>query len=328
MIKIAVIGLGYMGQGHVRVLSSLSEVDIVAVCDKDFQKTEKISKQYRVKPYRNFKKLLKEEELDAISICLPTSLHFIVASNAAKKGIALFIEKPICSNSKEAKKLIELARFKKTPIMVGHIERFNPVVNEIKQRIKLGELGRILQIHTQRFSPPPARAFDVSAVVDLATHDIDIIQYLLDQKPVRIYAETDNKAHRKEDLMAAILRFKNGVIGLVEVSWLHPTKIRRLTVLGENGMYVADYITQELFFYRQNENLFRKNNISPTTPITQADIVKIAFQAKEPLEIELESFIQELLSGAKMSVTAEDGLVALTLAEKMINSGTFHKVLK
>ena len=93
-------------------------------------------------------------------------------------------------------------------------------------------------------------------------------------------------------------------------------------------MYVADYITQELFFYRQNENLFRKNNISPTTPITQADIVKIAFQAKEPLEIELESFIQELLSGAKMSVTAEDGLVALTLAEKMINSGTFHKVLK
>ncbi len=327
MIKIAVIGLGYMGQGHVRVLSSLSKVDIVAVCDKDFQKTQKISKQYRVKPYRDFKKLLKEEELDAISISLPTSLHFMVASKAAKKGIALFIEKPICSKIPQAKELIKIAKSQKVPIMVGHIERFNPVVNEIKQRIKSQELGKILQIHTQRFSPPPARALDVSAVIDLATHDIDIIQYILDQKPVRIYAETDNKAHRKEDLMAAILRFKNGVIGLVEVSWLHPTKIRRLTVLGENGMYVADYITQELFFYRQTNKL-PKNPTSYAAIQTGADVVKIAFEAKEPLEIELEAFIDALKRKSKMPITGEDGLKAIEMAQKMMRSGTTHKVLR
>lgn len=327
MIRLAIIGLGYMGQGHTRVLSVLPEVNVVAVCDKDSQKTGKISKQYKVKPYQNFLELLRKEELDAISICLPTSLHFKAASNAVKKGIALFIEKPICSKIEEAKDLIKIAKYQKVPIMVGHIERFNPVVNEIKQRIKSQELGKVLQIHTQRFSPPPARAFDVSAVVDLATHDIDIIQYILDQEPIRIYAETDNKAHKKEDLMTAILRFKNGVIGLVEVSWLHPTKTRKISVLGENGMYVADYLTQELYFYKQNNKYFKNQPFQPASA-TWADVVKIAFESREPLQIELEAFIGAILTKTPMPVTAQDGLKAIAMAQKMIKSGATHKVLR
>ena len=326
-IKIAILGAGYMGQNHTRILSTLGKVNVEAICDKDIQKAEKVAKQYKIKSYTSYQTLLQNEQLNAISICLPTSLHYESATVAIEKGINLFIEKPICSTEEEAKKLINRAHIKKVAVMVGHVERFNPVINEIKQRIKSGELGKIFQIHTQRFSPPPSRAHDVSAIIDLATHDIDVIQYLLDEKPIRVYAETDNRAHRREDLMSAMMRFKNGVIGLIEVSWLHPTKIRNIRVLGENGMYVADYITQELLFYRQNENLFN-NSLSQQLSITRSDVVKVAFQAKEPLQIELEAFIDALISGKKMPVTAQDGLLALEMAQKMLKSGQNHKIIK
>lgn len=325
-LKIAVLGVGYMGQNHTRVFSTIENVNLVAICDKDILKAQKVAKQYKLKHYSSYRSLLENEDLDAVSICLPTSLHLKAAILAIDKGLGLFIEKPICQTSEEAKKLIKLARIKKVAVMVGHVERFNPVVNEIKQRIKSGELGKVLKIHTQRFSPPTGRAYDVSAVIDLATHDIDIMQYLLDDKPARVFAETDSRAHKREDLMSALIRFKNGSIGLVEVSWLHPTKIRTLSVLGENGMYVANYLTQELLFYRQNENLFA-TNLSQLS-ITQADVVKVAFQAREPLQIELEAFASALISGTKMPVTSQDGLLALEMAQKMIKSGKTHKIKK
>lgn len=325
IFNVGILGAGYMGQNHARVISSLESVNFIAVCDSDFDKAEKISSQYKVKSYKSFHKLIEKESLDAVIICLPTSLHFKAAVSAIGKGIAVFIEKPICSTVKEAKSLIKKAR--KVPIMIGHVERFNPVVSEIKQRIRSGELGKVIKIHTQRFSPPTGRANDVSAIIDLATHDIDIIQYLLGNKQTRIYAETQSSYHNSEDLMSALIRFKDGAIGLVEVSWLHPIKIRSLTVIGEKGMYVANYLTQELFFYRQNKSLFR-NNFFPPTSQTRADVVKIAFEAKEPLRIELESFFEALRSKAQMPVTAEDGLLAIQMAENMALSGLVHKIIK
>lgn len=325
-IKIAVLGLGYMGQNHLRVISKSPEVKLVAICDIDLEKTKKLAKIYKVKAYKDYKKLIKNEDLDAIFICLPTSLHFKTASFAINKDIAVFIEKPISATTQQARKLIKAAGLKKTPIMIGHIERFNPVVNEIKQRIASGELGKIIHIHTQRFSPPPARAQDVSAIVDLATHDIDIIKYILGQDPIRIYSEAENKYHQKEDLMSALIRFTDGAIGLVEVSWLHPTKIRNLTVVGQNGMYVANYLTQELFFYKQNDNKLKTESLSPSS--TWADVIKIGFEAKEPLQIELEAFIKALKSKSKMPITPEEGLAALEMTSKMEKSSISHKVIR
>src|SRR3990172_2407089 len=160
LVKIAVLGAGYMGQNHARVFSSIEHVNLMAICDKDRQKVEKLAKQYKIKPYFDYQKLLQSENIGAVSICLPTSLHYHAAQEAIRMGVNLFIEKPITSKIEEAKKLIKLAKSRKVRIMVGHIERFNPVVNEIKQRVKSGELGKILQIHTQRFSPPTGRAQD------------------------------------------------------------------------------------------------------------------------------------------------------------------------
>ena len=326
MIKIAVVGLGYMGQNHVRVLSGLQNVSLIAVCDIDEAKTNKIAKQYKVKPYQDFKVMIQHEKLDAVFICLPTVSHFSSALFATKKKIAVFIEKPITSNIKQADQLIKASHQYKTPLMVGHIERFNPVVGEIKNRLKSKELGKIFKIHTRRFSPPSGRAEDVSAIIDLATHDIDIVKYLIDQPIERIYSETEAFNHKKEDIMSALLKFKNGVIGLMEVSWLHPSKIRKLSVLGERGTYEADYITQELLFYRQNKKM--STIYESPAQYNSADLIRIAFKSQEPLAIELQAFVNALIHKRKMPVTAEEGREALLIAEKISRSGLSHKIVK
>src|SRR3989344_2325110 len=255
MIRTAVLGLGYMGQNHTRILCGLENVSLIAVCDIDEAKTNKIAKQYKVRPYKDYRIMFQKEKLNAVFICLPTVFHFSSAIIAIKRKIAVFIEKPITVNLKQADQLIKASQLYKVPLMVGHIERFNPVVNEIKNRIKLKELGKIFKIHTRRFSPPTSRVSDVSAIIDLATHDIDIVKYLIDKPLERIFAETETIHHKKEDLMSALIRFKNGVMGVIEVSWLHPSKVRKLSVVGERGIYEADYLTQELFFYKQNKKM-------------------------------------------------------------------------
>ena len=326
-MKGAVIGLGYMGQNHARVLSQLEDVELVAVCDIDDSKSESLAKKYKVNGYSDYKKMFKNEMLDAVFICLPTTRHYQSAIFALNLKIPTFIEKPIAATITQAKKLVKISKTKKVPLMIGHIERFNPVVTEIKNRIKSGELGKIIHIHTQRFSPPPTRAQDVSAIVDLGTHDVDIVNFIAGEQPIRIFAETDTKYHKKEDLMSAILRYKSGIIGLIEVSWLHPTKIRNLTVLGENGMYIANYLTQELFFYKQNELIVKKTTI-PSPIQTWADVIKVAFEAKEPLQIEIRSFVTALKNKTEMPVTPAEGLAALVLIEKITKSGARCKIVK
>ncbi len=323
-INIAVVGLGYMGQNHSRVLSSLAGVNLCAVCDIQEEKAVKIAKQYKAKSYVKFKQLFENEHLDAITICLPTPLHFEAASLAISKKIVTFVEKPVCHTVRRAQELIVLSKLNHVPIMVGHVERFNPIISEIKSRLKSKELGKILKIHAQRFSPSAANDPDVSVSVDLATHDIDIFLYILGESPISIFSESMNKKHSKTDLITSTFRFKSGVVGQIEVSWLYPLKKRSLTILGEKGMYSADYLTQELLFYKQNEDMF-KGAISYLN--TKADVVKIAFQSQEPLQIELEAFVEATRNKTKMPIDLMAGLKALEIATFMDKSALLHRRL-
>jgi len=315
-----------MGQNHARVLSTFEEVELTSVADLDMEKAAKLARQYKLNAYKSYSELLKREKIDVAIIALPTALHYKCAKETIKRNIITFLEKPITINVEQAKDLINFASRNKVPVMVGHIERFNPVVQEIKKRLSFGELGKIFQIHTQRYSPSPDRIKDVSAVVDLATHDVDIISFLIEDVPLRIYAETMTMKHGKEDIMSATIKFTNGVVGLIEVSWLHPVKIRNLNILGENGMYRANYLTQELFFYKTNE--FSSKSAYNAGQFSNADVVKIAFESKEPLQIELEAFINALRTNSKMPVTAQEGLSALAMVEKFLESGRKHSIIK
>ena len=187
--------------------------------------------------------MFAEEELDLVSIVAPTSLHLPVTLAALRAGANVLVEKPIASTREEATTMIEAAADAGRMLTVGHIERFNPAIRELRRRLDAGELGRIFQISATRLGPFPARIRDVGVVVDLAPHDLDVMRYLVGSEPIRIYAEAERRIHTEhEDLFNGIMKFANGVVGILDINWLTATKRRTLTVTGERGFYVADYL--------------------------------------------------------------------------------------
>ena len=247
MTRIAVVGVGAMGRNHARVCKEIPGAELVGVADMDADLAEQISQLHGGQPYQDYRRMIEAERPDAVIIAVPTNAHFEVASDLLNAGCHVLIEKPIAATNKEARELVEMADRLGLILMVGHIERFNPAIIELKRRLEAGELGRTFQINARRLGPFPARIRDVGVVVDLATHDIDIMRYLTGSEVTRVYAEAKREVHTSnEDLFTGIMRFVDGTLGLLEINWLTPTKIRELFVTGERGMYRVDYLTQDL----------------------------------------------------------------------------------
>ena len=325
-LKIAVIGIGAMGKSHARIYSDMDKVELVAVCDKDETAVNEIAKKYNTKPFTEYKDI--DEGIDAVSVCVPTKLHRDVALFFINKGINVIVEKPIASNINEAKEIIEAAKEKNVKLMVGHVERFNPVIGEIKKRLDNDELGKIYSINTFSLSPFPHRVIDVGVTIDLAVHDIDIIMYLNKAKIKRVYAETGQRIHTShEDMLNALIKFENNTTGVINTNWLTPKKVRELYVTGEKGMFVAKYLTQELSFYK---NKFAEKNIDYSkgvTSVIEGDMVKIKVNTKEPLLAELEEFADCIIQDRKPLVSGEDGLEVLKIASKMLEAAKNNKVI-
>jgi predicted dehydrogenase len=209
-------------------------------------------------------------------------------------------------------------------LTVGHIERFNPAIRELRRRLEAGELGRIFQISATRLGPFPARIRDVGVVVDLAPHDLDIMRYLVGSEPVRIYAETEQRIHTDhEDLFNGTIKFANGVLGVLNINWVTPTKQRLLTVTGERGMYVADYITQDLVFFANPdapETWVNRDAAPSVTTVTEGEMTRRAVRREEPLAVELREFARAVRDGGPPPVDPHDAMVALLLARKMVDS--------
>lgn len=327
-LKVAVIGTGAMGKSHARVYSSMDNVDLIAVCDIDKEKAKNIAVDYKTNYYGDYKEMDSKEKIDAISICVPTKLHKEIAINVLKNKINVLIEKPIAATIAEAKEIIAEAKENNVKLMIGHIERFNPVVMELKKRIKTNELGKIYKVHCIRLSPFPQRIVDVGVIVDLAIHEIDILKYLIGSKIIRIYAETAQRIHSThEDLLIGTMRFENNILGVINANWLTPKKVREITITGEKGMFFANYLTQELYFY---ENEFTRNNFDYNggfMNVIEGKKRKIEIENREPLKNELESFIGCILENRQPPVTGEDGLDALNIAQKFLESSKDNEVV-
>ena len=325
-LKVGVIGAGAMGKSHARIYSDMDNLDLVSICDKDGRIAIETAKKYNAKPLTDYKEI--DADLDAVSICVPTKKHKDVALFFINKGINVLVEKPLADNTEEAKKIIEAAKENNVKLMAGHVERFNPVVAEVKKRLDNNELGKIYSISTFRFSPFPHRVIDVGVTTDLAVHDIDILMYLNKSKIERVYAETGQRIHAShEDMLNALVKFENNVTGIINTNWLTPKKVRELNVTGEKGMFVAKYLTQELFFYK---NEFAEKNFDYSKGITsviEGDMVKIKISNKEPLLAELEEFINCVIEDRKPMVTGEDGLKVLEIASKMLEAAKTNKVV-
>jgi UDP-N-acetylglucosamine 3-dehydrogenase len=330
MIRTAVIGVGSMGKNHARVYTELPDVQLVGVADADGEIAGAVGKRLGVKAYQDYQEMLAAEHPEAVSIAVPTALHMEVAMAAMQAGADILIEKPIAATVDEAKFLIEQASVSGRKLMVGHIARFNPAIQVLKQKLEAGALGRIFQIICRRVGPFPARIRDVGVVVDLAPHDLDIMRYLTGLEPLRVYAETEQRIHTQhEDLMSGLLRFPDGVTGTLEINWLTPTKVREVLVLGERGLFRVDDLTQDLYFY---ENEQANGTLWPALQnlkgVSEGSMIRFALQRYEPLKAELQGFLKAVQQDSPVPVSGADGLAALRLALALVESGHSHQVIE
>jgi UDP-N-acetylglucosamine 3-dehydrogenase len=329
-VATAVIGAGNMGRNHVRILSELDTVDLVGVADVSPENRSFVERKYKTKTYSDYQDMERENTIEAVVVAVPTKLHYDIVKFFLEKKIHVLVEKPITLDTDEAKELINLAKENNVILTVGHIERFNPAIIELKNKIQNGELGKIFKIGVQRNSPYPQRISDVGVVIDLAVHDIDIMRYLLNSEPVKLFAQvsyTVNSTH--EDDLSAILRFATGEVCTFNINWLTPRKIRKLAVTGEKGMYLVDYINQSLEFH-ENSSMVDGNSLSENSQfmISEGKAVQFFIKKQEPLLVELKHYIQSITEGTKPCVSAYDGLRALEVAHEILQSSSEDTIIK
>lgn len=322
MLKAAVIGVGSIGQNHARVYREMDGVQLVGVADTSAGTAAKIGNRLNVPHYTDVNKLLDEQNPDLVSVSVPTSLHYSVGMDMIGRGLNIMMEKPITSTLEQAEELCEAAKKKGLILAVGQIERFNPAVMELRRRVREGMVGKVYQIHTQRLSPYPSRIQDAGVVIDLASHDIDLMRYLTGDDITRVYGETLQSINSdREDMFNGLMRFRSGTIGVLNVNWMTPTKIRRLTVTGARGMFDCNLISQELFFYENETGPSQWDALSVLRGVSEGNVLGIKLQRHEPLAAELNDFMAAVRDSRQPTVTGQDGLETLRLALDFVRSG-------
>ena len=302
----AVIGIGEMGRHHARVYAELPDVRLVAVADSDAGKLQQVTRTWGATAYGDYAKMLVAEKPDIVSVCVPTSAHLRIASTCILAGCHVLVEKPIASTIEAARLLIDLAGQHKRILAVGHIERCNPIVAAVRKYIDDGDLGTIYRISTRRVGPSPVRIRDVGVTIDLATHDLDIMRYLLQSEPVAYQAELQWNKHGSElsDGVAALIRFDNGAVGVLEADWLSSAKERTLVMTGSEGAITADYLSQ-----------------TAVIEFEPGERVEIGVPHEEPLLVELRSFAAAVRGEGRPAADGTDGMRALEMALGILKAG-------
>lgn len=320
--RIAVIGAGAMGRNHLRVLNDLESAKLVGVADADLATAEQAARRFGTRFYSSYTDMLDREQPEGVVISVPTILHREVALEVIRRRMNVLVEKPITFTVEEGQEVIAAAREAGVVLTVGHIERYNPAILELHRRLAAQQLGRVFQMHARRLGPFPPRVRDVGVVIDLATHDVDIMRFLSGSDVVRVYAETARRIHTDhEDLLSGLLRFANDSIGVLDINWLTPTKIREVMITGERGMFHVNYLTQDLYFYENNYAKTDWDAISHIEGVSEGDMVRLRIDKTEPLRVELSRFIQAIRSEQVELVSGEDGLAALSVARLIVEAG-------
>lgn len=321
MLKAAVIGVGSMGRNHVRVYRELEQVELVAVCDANPAIGERVAATYGVPYVCDYTEVLKQCTPDLVTLAVPTDKHFQIGMDLIKHGVHMLVEKPIASTLDQAAQMVKAAKDNDVILAVGHIERFNPAIIELRRRIIEGMAGRIYQVFAQRLSPYPVRIRDAGVVIDLASHDIDLLRYLIHEPIKRMYGETLGTINSdREDMFNGMIRFESGTVAVLDVNWITPKKVRQLTITGARGMFVCDLISQELFFYENESAPSQWDTLSVLRGVNEGNILGIRIQRHEPLAAELADFVQAVHEGRDPKVTGEDGYETLRIALEFVQS--------
>ena len=308
-LRIGVIGVGNMGQHHTRVLSLLKDVELIGISDVNVERGLDIASKYRVHFFENYLEMLPH--VDAVCVAVPTRLHHRVGLDCLGAGVHVLIEKPIAASIGEAESLVNAAADANCILQVGHIERFNPAFLELSKVLKTEEL---LALEAHRMSPYSNRANDVSVVLDLMIHDLDLLLELA-ASPVTKLTATGSRASDSGylDYVTATLNFANGIVANVTASKVTHRKIRSISAHCKNSLTEADFLNNEILIHRQTtanyttdygQILYRQDGL----------IEKVYTSNIEPLHAELEHFVSCVRGGNKPSVGGEQALKALRLA--------------
>lgn len=320
-VRTAVIGLGSMGSNHARIYSQLASSELVAVCDNSHPTASNVAKRYDVPGYVDYETMLRKEDIDALSIATPTLLHRRIAGDCIGLGKHILVEKPITGTLKEALELEALAKESGVKFMVGHIERFNPIVMEVKRWIEKTNVGDLISLSARRIGPYQPKTQDIGVVIDLSVHDIDVMRYLTGSEVRSVYAKIQSRVAACEDAAYLTMEFENGSIGNVQVDWLSLTKIRTLDVTGSKSYISMNYINQEAYVYKAMKNVgysdFRELVSVHGTPLKE----KLTVVKEEPLKLEIQHFLRSILDDKEPLVNASEGVQNLKVATAALRSG-------
>lgn len=324
MLRIGIVGLGYWGPNLVRCFSELENCKVTAVCDQNRDQLLKLTSRFPgVYPVENFDTLLDRDLVDAVVIATPTSTHFSLASKALEHDLHVFVEKPLARTSDECRKLVTLAHERNRILFVGHVFLHSAPVLKLRQLVESGELGNITYVSSRRLNLGPVRK-DVSALYDLAPHDISMMLYLLGQIPEVVtcngLAHLNPKVH---DVCNLTMQFAGNKLGMVHVSWLDPRKERVLTVVGDKKMAVYDDLDQEKI------KVYDKGIDAPPPSADFAEF-QISYryggsyspwvQEKEPLKAECADFVRCIIDGDIPHTDGENGYQVTKVLEAAHNS--------
>jgi predicted dehydrogenase len=308
-IKIGVVGVGNMGQHHTRILTMLKDVELVGVADINVERGLDVASKYRVRFFEDYRDLLPY--VDAVCVAVPTRLHYEVGMACLQAGIDVLVEKPIAASIAEAESLVNTAAEYDCILQVGHIERFNPAFQELCKVLKTEEL---LAIEAHRMSPYSHRANDVSVVLDLMIHDIDLMLELANSSVIKLTASGSRASNSGYlDYVTATLGFANGIVATLTSSKVTHRKVRRISAHCKNSLTEADFLNNEILIHRQTtanymtdygQVLYRQDGL----------IEKVYTSNIEPLHAELEHFVNCVRGGNQPSVGGEQALKALRLA--------------
>lgn len=319
----AVLGLGMIGRHHARILQSHPELRLAGAVDPSGDRFGAVRDPALV--HASFAALLAAPggPPDFAVVAVPTDEHLPAVRELAAAGVHVLVEKPLAATAEEAAELIDVVRGAGLHGAVGHVERYNPALLKLREKLAAGVLGEIYLVATERVGPFPDRVRDVGVVKDLATHDLDLVRWLGGAPVERVAAQTQHRAGREhEDLVLAIGRLENERSFNCVVDWLSPTKVRRTRVLGAAGMLVADTLTADLALY-DNPNVSTGGwaAMQAFRGVAEGDMTRFALARREPLAVELEAFAA-LLRGDERApvVTLEDGLETVTVADAVLRS--------
>lgn len=288
MIKAAVIGAGHMGEYHIRIYTELMNVKLVGIVDINFERAKFLAGCYKSYAYKNYKELFGK--VDLVSIAVPTSHHYEIAKDCLINGINVLLEKPMTLNLKQAKELFEIAENKKVALHIGHVERFNGAVTELKKIIK-----DPIYLDFRRLAPYNPRISDTGVVMDLMIHDLDILLNLIDSKIVKISAFGRKIYSQYEDIATVQILFKNNCLANIVASRVTEEKFRTLAITQKDAYIFLDYTTQDIHIHRgaKSEYFIQKEEVL----YKQESIIERIFVHKEnPLKREIEHFIHSAVN--------------------------------